>query len=147
MKALVYTSQACGRFDAAALQDLCDRAAAHNQHCHITGYLHYHGGHFMQYLEGQASSVDELMARIGADERHRIHKMVSADSLPERRFPQWHMQWLQTEQLVQIRLEHIQYDFMLLKTSPLYDEDPTIPKIWQLIDRIAAARQRLTFKQ
>jgi len=55
----------------------------------VTGALAFTGSHFAQVLEGPAASIDELMASILADPRHRNVEIVSRTALQQRRFANW----------------------------------------------------------
>lgn len=55
----------------------------------ITGALIFTGGHFAQVLEGSPEAVEELMANIRCDPRHRNVRTVEMVNVPERRFPGW----------------------------------------------------------
>lgn len=136
MKALVYSSKACVTFTLADLQQLADSAAQRNQADAITGYLYFDKGRFMQYLEGEVAALEDLKARLLRDPRHQILRMVEDEALTERRLPHWHMRWLQQGSLVQIRLEHILYDFMQLKTPRTQNRDLLAPHVWHLVEQI-----------
>ena len=53
--------------------------------------LAYNGEHFMQLLEGQDAAVDELLARIVADPRHRDLVVIRRDERLARECPYWSM--------------------------------------------------------
>jgi hypothetical protein len=73
MFALVYTSAATAPFDESALVELARLASAKNRRLEITGYLTYEfeSATFLQFLEGEKEAVEQLMATIEADSRHR----------------------------------------------------------------------------
>lgn len=136
MKGLVYTSKALAPFTASDLELLAADAASRNTLAGITGYLYFDKGRFMQYIEGDAEAIDALMERIRRDQRHAVQREVADNELKERRFPTWHMYWVKQGALVQIRLEHLLYDFMQMKTSPPSNFDFLIPQVWSLVDKI-----------
>lgn len=74
MFALVYTSVATAPFDESALVELARLASTKNRRLEITGYLTYEfeSATFLQFLEGEKEAVEQLMATIEADSRHRI---------------------------------------------------------------------------
>jgi hypothetical protein len=74
MFALVYTSVATAPFDESALAELARLASAKNRRLEITGYLTYESEStmFLQFLEGKKEAVEQLMATIEADSRHRV---------------------------------------------------------------------------
>lgn len=57
----------------------------------VTGTLLYTGGHFAQWLEGEAEVVDALVARIAQDIRHGNMALLSREAIVVRRFAQWSM--------------------------------------------------------
>lgn len=142
MRGLVYSSTANNAFTLADLGALAANSAQRNAQVGISGYLYYDKGRFMQYLEGEAEAIAALMARIERDERHTIRRVVVDDTLCTQRFPTWHMQWLQQGSMVAIRLEHILYEFMNLKTAPNTSFELLTPKVWELVDKIAATQVR-----
>lgn len=74
MFSVVYTSVATAPFDESALAELAQLASAKNRRLGITGYLAYDSDAttFLQFLEGEKESVEQLMATIDADSRHRV---------------------------------------------------------------------------
>lgn len=62
-----------------------------NRRLDVTGCLLYSGRHFAQVLEGRTDAVGELMARIGADPRHRGLKVIADRRIRQRDFPEWSM--------------------------------------------------------
>lgn len=87
MFALVYTSQAVVTFDRLALNLLAARAAEKNECLSVTGYLSYDVTFetFFQFLEGRQHVVEDLMAEIERDDRHRVLNIVPITEA-ERRF-------------------------------------------------------------
>ena len=63
-----------------------------NNHAHgLTGALLYHGGRFVQILEGPETEVHERFALISADPRHRGVQLMRETVIVERLFPEWTM--------------------------------------------------------
>ena len=87
MRGVVYVSEALVYFDKMALESLAAEAAALNFDRGITGYLYFEKDRFVQYIEGDDDTVDELMEVIGRDARHRVLHSVVEDDLGERRYP------------------------------------------------------------
>ncbi|MEL7022840.1 MAG: BLUF domain-containing protein [Pseudomonadota bacterium] len=71
---------------------LATAAARNNHRDGVSGVLFSQHGLFLQWLEGPASKVCELMYRIAADDRHHDVRLLSAGWGSERRFPDWSMQ-------------------------------------------------------
>ena len=66
------------------------RVARHkNEARNITGMLLYRDGNFLQVLEGPASAVDELIAKIKRDTRHHGVILMSRRGIEERQFSEW----------------------------------------------------------
>jgi hypothetical protein len=57
----------------------------------ITGVLLYSENKFIQYVEGESSSLMTLYDKIKKDERHEKAVMISYNAIPSRIFPSWHM--------------------------------------------------------
>ena len=91
MVQLIYTS--------AAVRDLSDDELAHilsasvrnNQKTNITGLLLYAKGTFLQVIEGESDVIDELIATIKLDPRHRDIEELMRTQIREPEFSQWHM--------------------------------------------------------
>lgn len=107
MKAIVYVSKTSTPFDTSALQKLAHQAAECNAKLDITGYLWFDDGLFLQYLEGDAERLDELMARLEQDERHQMVNQAEESDVAERRFPGWNMQFIQDGDFAGISMEKI----------------------------------------
>ena len=57
----------------------------------VTGFLCFDSSHFLQALEGDPQSVNELYHRIARDVRHRDLNLLSYGIISQRAFPQWSM--------------------------------------------------------
>ena len=57
----------------------------------VTGVLLFTGNHFAQTLEGPPTVVDQLMARIGQDQRHKVLRTVDRHDVATRKFKTWSM--------------------------------------------------------
>jgi hypothetical protein len=73
----------------AEVESIVAAAVERNAALGVTGALIFTGVHFAQLLEGSKEAVDELMASIIADERHRDVEVVKVVNRRERRFPGW----------------------------------------------------------
>jgi hypothetical protein len=67
---LIYASTATKAFSAEALRALPTKARAHNTTEDISGMLLHVDGAFFQVLEGEATAVHRLFAKIAGDDRH-----------------------------------------------------------------------------
>ena len=57
----------------------------------ITGALCFLDGIYLQYLEGEAASVNALYQKIGKDSRHSHTKLLVHDQILQRAHPKWSM--------------------------------------------------------
>lgn len=62
-----------------------------NALCGISGLLLYANRTFMQVLEGEATSVNECLAKIKADPRHHTLDILVNTEIRAREFKQWYM--------------------------------------------------------
>lgn len=137
MMALIYDSTAQIEFEPKALVRLADEAAAHNETINVTGYLYFNVGRFFQYIEGPADSVNELMASIEQDSRHRIDTVLRDAELPRRRFSDWSMRRIN---LAVMGFEEIidQSLSMCRKNFPEAEN-----RVWRVMDKLSKHRERL----
>lgn len=70
---------------------LLTHARANNERDGLTGALLYHGGRFIQILEGEADAVQGKFATIAADPRHRGVQKMREKFIGDRQFPLWTM--------------------------------------------------------
>ncbi len=66
-------------------------AQVNNRRLDVTGMLAQSDGHFAQLLEGRSEVMGPLLARIGADTRHRRVRMLLQDAIGTRQFARWSM--------------------------------------------------------
>lgn len=67
------------------------QARVNNQRDGLTGALLYHGGRFIQIIEGPEEPLLARYAAIAADPRHRVIQVVRQQQIAERQFPEWTM--------------------------------------------------------
>lgn len=91
---LVYVSEATRDFTPDALAELLRLARTANAQRAITGMLLYHGGRFIQLLEGEREAVERLYRHIERDPRHRGSRILWQSDIDARSFGQWSMGWL-----------------------------------------------------
>jgi len=96
---LVYLSKAARHIDSAELDDILGTARVNNGPKEITGMLLYHEGSFIQVLEGEQSSVEDLFNKIAEDPRHESANVVLRTEVEERAFDQWSMGYKRTESM------------------------------------------------
>lgn len=72
-----------------AIDEIVTISNARNAPLAVTGALISTPAHFAQILEGPEPAVDELMASILADSRHRAVDVIETGPLVQRWFPDW----------------------------------------------------------
>ncbi len=90
MKQLIYRSQPFG-FDRSILAGILSGARRNNRRDDITGALICRRDLYLQLIEGPATKIDALYARIVVDDRHGDVRLLLADTVDQRLFPQWEM--------------------------------------------------------
>jgi len=90
LKRLVYAS---GATDAVGidLAAILDQSRQANTDLNVTGVLCFLDGVYMQYLEGDEATVEELFGRIRSDPRHCDIAPLERRAVPRRMFPGWTM--------------------------------------------------------
>jgi len=91
LASLLYVSQSALSpwHERSQVEDILTVARSRNRQLGVTGALVFTQARFAQVLEGPKTSIDELMASILRDERHRDVEVVLTEDIPERRFPSW----------------------------------------------------------
>lgn len=74
-----------------AVNQIVEVSTRRNAVLQVTGALTYTGLHFAQVLEGPGRGINELMASIQCDERHRDLTVVARQKATARRFTGWAM--------------------------------------------------------
>jgi len=90
VKQLIYRSQPFG-FDSAMLAGILTRARHNNARDDITGALICRHDLYLQLIEGPAAMIDALYARILVDDRHCDVRLLLAEDVDQRLFPEWTM--------------------------------------------------------
>jgi hypothetical protein len=88
---LIYTSRAVKEFTKYELMDLLHDSRAYNSIDKICGVLMHRNGHFLQVLEGEPDSIDNLLARLLRDPRHENLKIIHDSSVDTLLFSNWAM--------------------------------------------------------
>ena len=88
---LLYYSRASKEMSLADLKDILGTARSNNGSLDVCGMLCYEQQYFLQALEGERETVNELYLDIADDPRHDDIVIISYDEISETRFPQWQM--------------------------------------------------------
>ena len=92
MHQIVYTSTASEDFSTTDLKKLLVGARTRNKALGVSGMLVFHGGTFLQALEGEKRAVNEVFASILTDPRHRdIEVLHRGPGFDQRVFGDWSM--------------------------------------------------------
>ena len=90
VRQVIYISKPT-HFDLLVVDDILTKSRAKNPAAGITGNLVYHADLFLQLLEGPYSAVNELYAKILADNRHADIVKLRDASFNRRLFASWAM--------------------------------------------------------
>lgn len=88
---LVYYSRASREMSLSDLKDILGTARDNNSSIDICGMLCYDQLYFLQALEGDRETVNELYLDIADDPRHDDVVIISYQEVTEQVFPQWQM--------------------------------------------------------
>lgn len=88
---LVYYSRALRDMSLQDIQDILTTARANNADQNICGMLCYESNWFLQALEGDRETVNELFLEIADDARHDDVVIISYEYIDRCVFPSWHM--------------------------------------------------------
>lgn len=138
MKSLIYISRGVVEFNQQSLLELTQQAQEHNASIGVTGYLWFKHGQFTQYLEGHADNINPLMSKIEMDERHDILYKIDEFQLNTRRFPDWHMLYIDTHSPQRASLESILKDQLMSMKSIHESQQRLSEGVCRTIDSIAS---------
>jgi hypothetical protein len=88
---LIYVSSARSELGAEELARVLESSVRHNTSQHVTGFLLYLNGSFIQVLEGEKTVVDETYSRIQQDPRHTGLILIDRSPITARSFSRWSM--------------------------------------------------------
>ena len=143
IKSILYASNSNNEFSPSQLEELEALAYESNLILGVSGYLYFENGIFIQYIEGPAPVLDELFARISADQRHEVFKSVVEETLSERRFPSWSMRWLTKNQLTEIKLENLIIDQMKIMCDLGNNGPDFTSSAMRIVDSISRQQNKL----
>lgn len=88
---VLYSSEAPRLMQPRALAQVLEVSLRNNDRFGLTGFLHFHRGAVLQYLEGPTVPLFERLAVIQRDRRHRDFKVIAEGEIDQRLFPKWTM--------------------------------------------------------
>ena len=91
MFSLVYLSRANQMFSESELLELLRISRENNSRLQVTGLLLYKDGNFIQLLEGEQETVNQLYQKISRDDRHVNVTTLFDGPIETREFPNWSM--------------------------------------------------------
>ncbi|PWL29282.1 BLUF domain-containing protein [uncultured Roseivirga sp.] len=95
---LIYRSTAKPGLTDQDLEDILKTARDFNQANNLTGCLLYHGGQFLQLLEGDFQILLDLYDRIKRDSRHREFLLLHMKETDQRVYTDWTMAFKSLDQ-------------------------------------------------
>ena len=87
----LYISRRAGPQTSAMTGSILKTALSFNKVNQITGVLCQGTGFFIQVLEGERSTINQLYGRIVQDSRHKDVELVGFEEISQRKFKQWSM--------------------------------------------------------
>ncbi len=140
MYKLAYVSRADKLLTRDDVQEMVDRAQQKNAECGVTGFLCLRDGIFLQYLEGEESTINSLFETIRNDTRHEVLTTARLGHQPMRNFSDWQMQFLDDYFLGQNAIEDILEGTLLEFGRGTVNAQRIAAMANQLISRVAATR-------
>jgi hypothetical protein len=130
-KCVTYTSLAALDLDEDQLRSIHGSAVALNGIDGISGLLLFNGTHFLQWIEGPPTAIDELIERLRRDPRHSGFEIRDERMSDERLFGDWSM-----------RLVRVRSTFLLAQDDVAPQLPETLPdqirmRIMRMVERIS----------
>lgn len=95
---IIYSSESATPMQMDELEELLEHARRSNAEKGITGALIYVDGVFLQILEGDMETVQELMGKISKDFRHETVTVLKEGAIPSAAFRDWEMAYVSATQ-------------------------------------------------
>ena len=90
----IYSSESATPMQMDDLEELLEQARRNNAKDGVTGALVYVDGVFLQILEGDFETIQELMERISTDVRHETITVLKQGEIPAAIFSDWKMAYV-----------------------------------------------------
>jgi hypothetical protein len=95
---IIYSSESSTPMQFDDLEEVLQQARSNNASNGVTGALIYVDGVFLQILEGESSTVQDLMVRISRDVRHETVTVLKEGEVPTAAFSDWKMAYVSATQ-------------------------------------------------
>lgn len=143
MKCVLYISKALKSFRPDDLKRLSTTSTINNQKKGISGYLYFENNRFLQYMEGEANIIDEMVDKISHDERHELLALIEKKDLTKRRFPDWGM-----KNIAELMFNNSTIETTIIQTMSIFGENhlniskSTQDELFKLMDDLAKVSQK-----
>jgi len=137
MFSLCYVSELKPDIDDSEVFQLADLATGFGQSAHVTGYLSWNRSMLFQYLEGEKSEVQRLMASIEKDQRHAVIRKLELKQSSDRRFEDWYFRRLLGEDNHDISLSDLLENVMRSMATPLFEESRISQLVINLLGKLS----------
>lgn len=88
---ILYSSRRKSNCTDVEIANILEACARNNSHTHVTGVLLYSDSKFIQYMEGDFQTINNLYAKIKQDDRHDRVISMAIGQIKDRLFPTWAM--------------------------------------------------------
>jgi hypothetical protein len=109
MLQIIYASAASKKMTGEELEEILETARRNNSEKGISGMLLYHGGSFLQVLEGPDEELKGLIAKIKADERNDKIKLLFMDRVDEKEFDDWSMGFVDASRTAELMEGYVNF--------------------------------------
>ena len=108
-KQLIYVSKLDCNLAINNLSAIFEKASKKNKSRDITGFIVYNGKYFLQVIEGNKDTVNNLYGNIVQDERHTDILLLGTKDLENRDFEDWNLGYVNSDKVIK--------EFLYLKTK------------------------------
>lgn len=144
MKCVLYISKALKPFNTNDLSQLSTTSTINNQTKGITGYLYFENNRFLQYMEGDETTINEMVDKISHDKRHELLSLIEKQNLTDRRFPDWGM-----KNIAELMFNNSTIETTIIQTMSIFGENhlnisqSTQNDLFRLMDDLSETSQKI----
>nr|WP_298930814.1 BLUF domain-containing protein [uncultured Allomuricauda sp.] len=144
MKCVLYISKALKPFNTNDLTQLSTTSTINNQTKGITGYLYFENNRFLQYMEGDETTINEMVDKISHDKRHELLSLIEKQNLTDRRFPDWGM-----KNIAELMFNNSTIETTIIQTMSIFGENhlnisqSTQNDLFRLMDDLSETSQKV----